>query len=204
MSRIVIRFVIVVLFGMLCSTNGFCSLLSTVPIHEMYNSDTQKEDGKAFGFDFRGIYSIQDESKDYVVFSMPDISASQIKASLYSKLSSMYSSPKDAITNVSDNIIQLEGYASRVYLAKKSTSIYPVDIAFSIIIQIKDGKIRYNIPTIKQIYIQNVPVLGTASLDMTKPLRQLISEDEDREAVASYFNKLIQVLNSSISEEDDW
>ena len=73
-----------------------------------FNSVSQAQNNPVFGFDRRGLFSTQDETKDYVVFEIPDMSAAQIKGAIYTKLSTMYASPKDVITNISDNIIQLE------------------------------------------------------------------------------------------------
>ena len=158
----------------------------------------------AFGFNSRGIYSAQDETKDYAVFEMPNLSATQIKAALFSKLSSMYKSPKDVITNISDSIIQLEGYASNVYYDIRESASCPADFSFTMIIQIKDGKVRYNIPIINQIYLQDFPFLGTARLNMEKPLSSLVTSPADRTSVAQYFNKLINTLNNAIRTSDDW
>jgi hypothetical protein len=79
-----------------------------------------------------------------------------------------------------------------------------VDFSFSIIIQIKDGKVRYNLPVINQIYMQNVPVLGTAKLNMALPLSSLVKTDSNRASVARYFNNLINTLNNSIRTAEDW
>lgn len=162
------------------------------------------QDGDAFGFDSRGLFCAQDETKDYAVFEMPNLSAAEIKAALFTKLSSMFKSPKDVITNISDGIIQLEGYASRVYYDTRDTASLPADLSFTIIIQIKDGKVRYNVPTVNQIYLQNFPFLGTARLNMEKPLSSLVEKDSNRASVAEYFNDLVNILNSSIRASDEW
>ena len=156
---------------------------------------------QAFGFDDRGLYCAQDEDKDYAVFEMPDLSANQIKGSLYTKLTSMYKSPKDVITNISDSIIQLEGYASHVYYSETKNAM---DFSFNIIIQIKDGKVRYDIPNITQIFMLDVPILGTARFNMEKPLSSLVDNESDRLHVANYFNNLVDELNNSIRATDDW
>lgn len=168
------------------------------------NSLLLAQESKPFGFDNRGLFIRQDETKDYAVFEMPNISASQIKASLLAKLSSMYKSPKDVITSISDSIIQLEGYASHVYYDSRESATCPADISFTIVIQIKDGKVRYNIPTVKQIYLQNFPFLGTARLNMEMPLSSLVKTEDNKSAVARYFNNLVGTLNDSIRSSDDW
>ena len=98
-----------------------------------------------------------------MTYEVSGVSASAIQASVMSTLSSLFKSPKDGVTKLSDGIIQVDGYATNVYYENAGSSSYPTDISFTMVIQIRDGKIRYNVPTIKQIYWRNVPLLGNWS-----------------------------------------
>lgn len=157
-----------------------------------------------FKFDSRGIYSAQDSNKDYIVYEVPTAKASDLKASVMSAISELYKSPKDVLTNLGDNIIQLETYASNVYSTKVKEDRYFNDISYSIIIQFKDGKVRYNAPNVKQIWITGVPLMGTLKLDMTKSLSTLIDTTADRNLVVAEFNKLIKAINNKIDTANDW
>lgn len=155
-------------------------------------------------FTNEGLVSAQDASKDYLVYEVPGLTASELKASVLNTISAMYSSPKDAVTSLSDNMIQLDGYAARVYYSKAGNALYPVDFTFAWTMQFKDGKIRINIPKIKQIYVMDVPLIGALKLDMSKPITVLISEDLDRDMVAYELNKFIRAICENAKSSNDW
>ena len=151
-----------------------------------------------------GLVSEQNPTKDYLVYEVPGLSASELKASTLNTISSMYSSPKDVVTTLSDNMIQLEGYISRAYYSKAGDSLYPVDFSFTWTMQFKDGKIRINIPKIKQIYVTGVPLMGSLKLDMTKPISVLIDDDSNRRMVAYKLNELISAICKNAKSANDW
>ena len=172
---------------------------------EPIESDYMKRNSKClFGIDRSGIYSMQNRDNNYVVYEIPYKSASELKSATISAISSLFKSPKDVLTNLGDNIIQLERYASRVYMEKMGDYYYNHDIMYSLIIQFKDGKIRYNTPSIKQIYVTEVPMLGTLKLDMSKPLYQLIKESYNMSYVADEFNMVIKKINQEVLKDDNW
>ncbi len=154
-----------------------------------------------FSFD-KGEFTGNQNNKEFVIYEIPGYKASQLKETVYTALSSMYKSPKDVITNISDNMIQLEGYGSNVYYIRSGESIFSCDILFNIVIQFKDGKVRYNKPNIKQIYMES-PV-GYLKLDMQKPLNELITDKDNRTSIWYYFYKLIDSINKKIEISADW
>ena len=160
-----------------------------------------------FGFDERGIFSKQNINNDFVIYEIPDMSASELKAATISAISTLFKSPKDVVTNLGDNIIQLERYASRVFTTiteGRKKDVYYNDMSYSLIIQFKDGKIRYNIPSIKQIWLTEVPMLGTVKLDMSKPITTLVKGSYDRDQVAKEFNVMIKTINEKVMKANDW
>lgn len=156
-----------------------------------------------FGFGTGEFISLQSSNNGFVVYEIPNMSASELKASVFTTLSSMYKSPKDVITSLSENMIQLEGYAEGIYGTDVAGDYYRNDIAFALIIQFKDGKVRYNSPNIKMIY-QDWPLPGMAELDMNKPISVLIEDSSSREKVANYFNSIINTINSKLKQSNDW
>lgn len=154
-----------------------------------------------FTFD-TGVFVSKQGTKDYVVYEIPNMTASELKSAIFTTLSSMYKSPKDAITNLSDNMIQLEGYKENIYYFRAGSSTYFNDIAFNMVIQFKDGKVRYNSPTIKMLHIGGP--LGKSKADMSLGIPRLISKEEDRKAVYSYFSSLLYNLNSKLQKSNDW
>ena len=157
-----------------------------------------------FGFDDRGLFSIQNTDNDYVIYEIPGMSASDLKAATLSAISSLFKSPKDVVTNLGDNIIQLERFVTDVFTATTDKgTIYKYDMSYSQIIQFKDGKVRYNIPSIKQIWIK-IPMLGTKKIDSNLPLTQQVQENIQRNKVADEFNSMIEAINSKIEKANDW
>ena len=110
----------------------------------------------------------------------------------------MYKSPKDVISNIGDNIISIEGYATRVF----KYNSYSCDILFTLTIEFKDGKVRYNAPNIKQMYVDS-QIMGMMKLDTTKTF-STIAENGYQSIVADYFNSLITQLNNAINNADSW
>lgn len=180
---------------------AFC--LSSICLSAQVNDEIAESNSKC-RFDFDNGYFVGCQAAtDYVVYEIPEMSAGELKSAAYTVLSSMYKSPKDVITSLSENMIQLEGYASKVYGKWAGESYYNRDILFCLVIQFKDGKIRYNIPAIKQIYSE-WPLSGMARLDMNKPLSFLVDDSESRQKVEDYFNRLIQSVNSKLKESAEW
>ena len=158
-----------------------------------------------FGFDDRGLYSKQDENNDYVIYIIPGMSASELKTAAYTVLSSMFKSPKDVITSLSDNMIQLEGYASNLFTTELPVLYTEVsnDIQFSLIIHFKDGKVRYNTPSIKAHYMA-VSSRNQNRVNINEPLSVHFKEPKERKSIENYFNNLIKSINSKLKKSNDW
>ena len=156
-----------------------------------------------FNFSTASFISNQNSSNDFVLYEVPNMQASDLKAAVYTTLSSMYKSPKDAITNLSDNMIQLEGYANGVYSTMAGSTSYGKDLLFDLVIQFKDGKVRYNRPTIKMIYSE-YPLSAMYRSNMDLPLSRLIEESSSRTLVENYFNDLIRKINNNLKQSNNW
>ena len=64
--------------------------------------------------EMKGFFNNTDQ-KDFVVITAPEKSASDIKSSIVSTLSSMYSNPSKVISTLGDNIINVTAYASDAF-----------------------------------------------------------------------------------------
>ncbi len=148
---------------------------------------------------------------DFVIYEVQDMSASELKTSVYTILSSMFKSPKDAITNLNDNMIQLDGYTEGIFEDK-----LPIDgstvlshFFFSITIQFKDGKVRYNIPTLNKIHMK---VVGSNTESISNisgvNMKDYLDGDSDKYAklkkIENYFNNLIASINAKLKQSNDW
>lgn len=137
-------------------------------------------------------------SKEYVVHHFEGQTASQLQAATYSALTSMYTSPKDAISTIGTGIISAEIYLSTVFY---SDGNYPHDYLIIMTIEFKDGKVKYNAPSIKDIVMRNIPFLGTGNIDKIK----LWSVSNEHKAqVERAINGIISAIDKKISEADDW
>ena len=163
------------------------------------NNATDNIDDCAFIFDNYGIRSMNG-NKDFVIYVKNGLTVSQLRSKILSKLTELFQSPKDVIKQISDNIIQINGYFSDAYVSEG----YSHDISFNLVIQIKDNKVRYNKPEISEIIIKNVPYLGIAHLDMSKPITELVNDYPSRQELTNKFNILIRDINKSLDENDDW
>lgn len=158
-----------------------------------------------FGFKDAVFVSKQDPSKDFVIYNVPNMKESEIKAAVLATLSSIFISPKDAITQLSENIIQVDGYAQNYYSDDYKGTKVEYDMVFNIVIQIKDGKIRYNKPTIKQTLFQDIFAHGRKMLSQGEtPLSNRIKTIEQRAAIELYFENLIKSINSKVESSSDW
>ena len=127
------------------------------------SSNSTKVNTPQFTISKNQFSNTQDISKPFIVFEFEGLKANAMKGAILSKLSEMYKSPKDVIANISDNIISIEGYDKRVF---KYNSYY-CDIQFILTIEFKDGKVRYNNPIIKQMFV-DTEILGIRRLDSSK------------------------------------
>lgn len=149
--------------------------------------------------------------KDYVVYEVPDMSASELKNSVYTILSSMFKSPKDAITNLNDNMIQLEGYSPSLYEERIEFNYKKIfnHVIFGLVIQFKDGKVRYNAPSLKYIHmvVENSDTQNISNISGVN-LKDYFEDSKDKIAklrnIENYFNELIASINAKIKKSNDW
>ena len=158
-------------------------------------------------FSFTGhAFKSHQNDEGYVVYEISSMSASELKASVYTILSSMYKSPKDAITSLSENMIQLEGFSPSLYTFDLPTSQKTAEnhLIFNIIIQFKDGKVRYNTPTLKSLYIKVINGVTEKTVDLSSGFNDLFEDEKERTSIENYFNNMITSINSKLQKSNDW
>lgn len=157
-----------------------------------------------------GVFVSGQNNDDYVVYEIPEMTASELKSAVYTTLTSMFKSPKDAITNLNDNMIQLEGYSPCVYKEALNYNNHTISnhIIFSIVIQFKDGKVRYNAPSLKYIHMKvdnSSNTQTTANVKGVNMKKYLGDGSEDKlKQIEDYFNNLIYSINSKLKKSNDW
>ena len=157
-----------------------------------------------------GDFISQQGYENYVIYEIPEMTASELKSAVYTTLTSMFNSPKDVITNVSDNIIQIEGYSPSLF--EDETSMHSKifnHISFGLVIQFKDGKIRYNSPSLKwhHLKLENSDIQEQSNISGTN-MRRYLSGDKDIDGrlkiIADYFNNIIASINRKAKKSNDW
>lgn len=145
-----------------------------------------------------GFSNKQNPERSFIVFNFPGKEKSTLMSSIYSKLTSMFNSPSDVIKKIGDNIISVEGYSSNLF----NYNGYSCDILYTLIIEFKDGKIKYNHPVINKIYV-DTRIMGKMNLESSKTF-DIIATNRNQDRVALHFNGLVIELNSAVKESEDW
>lgn len=178
-----------------------------------FSQTAESQNNKNCRFKFSGGKLVSCQGYEgYVIYDMPEMTESELKSAVYTVLTSIFKSPKDAITNVSDNIIQVEGYSPSLFESKTSsgTSILQ-HLIFSLIIQFKNGKIRYNTPSLKYLhYVLDDPKLDIeeksdiSNVSMTDYFEGDKDIYEKLKAIENYFNNMLFSINSKLKQSNDW
>lgn len=171
------------------------------------------ENNKKCSFSFSTGEFISNQGRDgFVIYEIPEMTASELKSAVYTTLSSMFKSPKDAITSISDDIIQLEGFSPSLYTERLTYSYSEVynHFIFNLIIQFKDGKVRYNTPSLRYIHMQvegDDDIQSTSNIsgvNMKKYFEGSEKIDYKLNSIERYFNNLISSINSKLKASNDW
>ena len=148
------------------------------------------------------------DGKDYVVVTAEGKSTSDIKSSLMSTLSSMYSNPSKVISTLGDNIINVTAYVSDVFQYPFASSLKHYSFTYNIKMEIKDGKVKLDTPSFSNILEQEVfmgQTIGTEYLD-TKGLYMALffAKELEQAKVESLINSHITKIVSGLSSNSDW
>lgn len=153
----------------------------------------------------QGFFNNTDD-KDFVIISVPGKSASDIKSSIISTLSSMYSQPSKVISTLGDNIINVTAYSSDAFQYLLANELRHYSFTYNIKIEIKDGKIKIDSPLFSNISVRIVfmgETVGTDYIDdfyfeLYRAKKQLQQEKVEN-ILNSHITKIISGLSNS-----DW
>lgn len=148
------------------------------------------------------------DGKDYIVITAEGKSTSDIKSSVMSTLSSMYSNPSKVISTLGDNIVNVTAYASDVFKYPFANSLKHYSFTYNIKMEIKDGKVKIDTPSFSNILEQEVfmgQTIGTEYLD-TKGLYMglFFAKEHEQAKVESLINSHITKIVSGLSSNSDW
>lgn len=161
-------------------------------------------------FELKGIggFCNDVDKNKYIIITAPGKSASEIKSSVMSSLSSMYSNPSKVISTLGDNIINVNGYKQDAFAKPFAGHTQYFSFYYNIKIEIKDGKIKVDSPNFSSItrrevfrgyttdtrYVEEYSMLG--DLEICDKVQQL--------KVASLFNAHIDKIVAGLSSSSDW
>lgn len=176
----------------------FKSIPKSIDLNQIPKKKSPTNTSSIFIITPNGFSNTQNPQRPFIVFELNGYNAEEIKSLTMSKLATMFNSPKDALNTISDNIISIKGYATKVFKEDK----YDCDILFNLTIEFKDGKIRYNYPNIEEVLIDS-GFMGMFHIDKSK-IFNVLSKSTNKNKVENYFNSLILELNKAVTESDNW
>lgn len=168
----------------------------------------------AYGQSFRfypgvGIRDARDSSKGFIVFNFSGMTADEIKAAVVAKIPSIYPSSGRVQSGENNSIILNANSETAIFHLGPDDNIYDArhgshDIGgnFTMKIDFKDGKIRYDAPSIQRLYQMLLSQRGSYPTygNMLDPIDVWINTDSKRAETSRYFNKLVGALNKAVEE----
>ena len=149
------------------------------------------------------------DKKDYVIITAPGKSVSDIKSSIMSSLSSMYTNPSKVISTLGDNIINVNAYYSDVTI-KDVIYMKHYSFTYNIKIEIKDGKIKVDAPSFSKITELTVPIIpGNSTTERyieTPTLFGILTKAGEmyQAPIEEIINSHISKIVSGLSSNSDW
>ena len=113
----------------------------TIPNKTVKTPEPPSANGK-FKFDWTKGFVNDADGKDFIVISAPGKSVNDIKSSVVSALSDMYSNPSKVISTLGDNIINLNAHEPRACWYSTEDFVYDYNFNYNIKIEYKEGKIK--------------------------------------------------------------
>lgn len=156
------------------------------------------------------------EGQDFYVVEIPG-TQEELFNKAQSAVTEIFVSPKDVVSATSPSVISLKGFTDKVYI-KDGPRKTNLDTDYSIKILFKDGKIRFNAPSVLSMGIYNsgrvlsltIGCGGGAGLNSYGYMFKKdgkIRYKEGQESLEAYFNSLISSIVDKVTSpttEDDW
>lgn len=160
-----------------------------------------------FTFNIVGFYNDLDKNK-YVVITAPGKSSSEIKSSVMSSLSSMYSNPSRVISTLGDNIINVNAYTQDAFGKPFAGNTQYYSFYYNIKIEIKDGKIKVDSPSFSSITRKEICrgyIIDTRTVEEYSMLGDLeLCDKAQQQKVIALFNAHIDKIVAGLASNSDW
>jgi hypothetical protein len=145
--------------------------------------------------------------KNYIVYEFPSLTQKQISDKVNYYLSTVYRSPKDALSKVDSSLIKVNGFCEQCV---------GFDINYNISFRFKQGKLRIDSPIfelttsldsrIKVVLVKTPDILGIGISGIYNK-NLVLKMPKVHNALETYFNDYMHKLVSSIegnNENDTW
>lgn len=156
------------------------------------------------------------DGQDFYVVEIPG-TQEELFNKTQTALTEIYISPKDVMSTTSPSLISLKGFTEKVYI-KDVVRKTSMDTDYTIKILFKDGKIRFNAPSILSMGTYNkgrflTLAIGRGGGAGMNDFGYIFKKDgkvrykEGQESLESFFNSLIATIVSKVeapTTEDDW
>lgn len=170
------------------------------------NTEIASDETCHFMVNTDGSFKTSDD-KPYYVINRGKKSAHQIYTELQANVAKIFVNPSKVMSGVQDKIIVINGLSRNFY---NMGSIYKYSMLYRIEIQVKDGRLRVNLPSINYFTIETkVGSLADAQYETKNPKECLaLSMGE-----TDFMNRINSVINTTVNEiifgvetstDDDW
>lgn len=161
-----------------------------------------------FKFDWTKGFVNDADGKDYIVISAPGKTVNDIKSSVVSALSDMYSNPSKVISTLGDNIINLNAHEPKACWYSTEDFVYDYNFNYNIKIEYKEGKIKVCSPSLSNITERVYVGFGnykTFDIDLNKMYSLLHKLNPDfTKTLEDKFNSHVSKIVEGLSSNSDW
>lgn len=161
-----------------------------------------------FKFDWTKGFVNDTDGKDFIVISAPGKSVNDIKSSVISALSDMYSNPNKVISTLGDNIINLNAHEPKACWYSTEDFLYDYNFNYNIKIEYKEGKIKVCSPSISNITERIYVGFGnynSSNIDLNKMYSLLHKLNPDfTKTLEDKFNNHVSKIITGLSSKSDW
>ena len=179
----------------------------TIPQKTVKAPEPPSANGK-FKFDWTKGFVNDADGKDFIVISAPGKSVNDIKSSVISALSDMYSNPNKVISTLGDNIINLNAHEPKACWYSTKDFVYDYNFNFNIKIEYKEGKIKVCSPSFSNITERIYVGFGnynSSNIDLNKMYSLLHKlNPEFAKTLEDKFNNHVSKIISGLSSNSDW
>lgn len=167
-----------------------------------------------------GMTPTEASDKKFVVIEKEGQTQLELFNAIKAFATQLYVSPKDVISESGTEIITLNGISTKDVTCKKGLGVLNVKMNYTIVFQIKDGKIRIDAPSINSMTSESRTLGGTLGslyqicLSKNEMLNggyeRIVIFDkkikqQTKDEIESFFNTLINsAINYSAPKSEDW